>query len=154
MRCKGNYVPHRALRQQGVLHPHPQKVSDPLFQHSDFFEPRDLVQVKYEMLRRVETEKHPVSQAATAFGFSRPTFYQAQADFQRGGLVGLIPEKRGPRTAHKLTGEVLEFLRQQRLAEPSLRRAELVARVRQRFGLQVHPRSIERALRRQEKKRR
>ena len=45
-----------SLRQQGVLNPHPEKVADPLFHDSEFFDPRDLVQVKYEMLRRVRVE--------------------------------------------------------------------------------------------------
>ena len=33
----------------------------PLFASHDFFDPRDLVQVKYEMLRLVSVEKQPVS---------------------------------------------------------------------------------------------
>ena len=64
-----------ALRQQGCLNPHPEQVSDELFRTREFFDPRDLVQVQYEMLRRVETERLPVNQSAAAFGFSRPSFY-------------------------------------------------------------------------------
>jgi hypothetical protein len=85
-----------ALKRHGTLNPHPDVVTDPLFQTGDFFDPDDLVQVKYEMLRRVRVDKHPVSQSASAFGFSRPTYYQAEADFQRDGVMGLLPEKRGP----------------------------------------------------------
>jgi len=40
---------------------------------------RDVVQVKYEMLRRVRVDQVPMARAARAFGFSRPAFYQAQA---------------------------------------------------------------------------
>jgi hypothetical protein len=88
------------LQQQGTLNPHPEKVSDSLFQHSDFFDPQDLVQVKYEMLRRVKVDKHSVSRSATAFGMSRPTFYQAQMDFQQAhpGSTGLYPPAAGGRT--------------------------------------------------------
>lgn len=145
-------VKRQALRQQGALNPHPQKVSDPLFQYSDFFDPQDLVQVKYEMLRRVEVEHHPVSHSATAFGFSRPTFYQAQSDFRQGGLAGLVPQKRGPQGAHKLTPEVLDFIGRQRVDEPSLGGAALAKRIRERFGIVIHPRSIERGVLRQAKK--
>ena len=67
-----------SLRQQGVLNPHPEKVADPLFHGSEFFDPRDLVQVKYEMLRRVRVERASVTEVTQAFGFSRPVFYQAQ----------------------------------------------------------------------------
>ena len=68
-----------SLRHQGVLNPHPQKVADPLFLRGEFFDPRDLVQVKYEMLRRVRVEGASVTEVTLAFGFSRPVFYQAQA---------------------------------------------------------------------------
>ena len=88
-----------ALRQRGSLNPRPDRVADPLFAGSDFFDPRDLVQVKYEMVRRARVDGHPVSQSATAFGFSRPSFYQAQTLLARGGLAALVPQKPGPRPA-------------------------------------------------------
>jgi hypothetical protein len=80
-----------------------------LFRIGDLFDPDDLVQVKYEMLRRLRLDKQSVSQSASAFGFSRPTFYQAGEDFQRDGLAGLLPSKRGPHQGHKLTPEVLDL---------------------------------------------
>jgi transposase len=148
--------PHDAkrqiLRSQGTLNPRPEEVAHELFQDSDFFDPRDLLQVKYEMLRQVRVENQAVSQAAEAFGFSRPSFYQAQAGFAARGLAGLISQKRGPRHAHKLTAEVMAFVRQARAAEPSLRSEELAARVKKNFRLRVHPRSLERRLRQQQKK--
>ena len=64
-----------ALKRHGTLNPHPNAVTDPLFQTGDFFDRDDLVQVKYEMLRRVTVDKQSVTQSATAFGFSRPTYY-------------------------------------------------------------------------------
>jgi transposase len=142
------------LRQQGALHPHPEAVTDALFQHHEFFDPHDGVQVKYEMLRRVQIDQAPVNQAAHAFGFSRPSFYQAQVAFAQQGLAGLLPQKRGPRRAHKLNTEVMEFIVDRRTAEPRLSLEELVRQVQERFDMTVHPRSIERRLARQEKKRR
>ena len=150
-----NLTPDRkqlALRQQGTLHPHPEQVTDELFLTNEFFDARDLVQVKYEMLRRVQSDGQPVSRAAAAFGFSRPSFYQAQATFQQGGLPALIPHKRGPKQAHKLTAEVLAFVRQLRQQDASGRPADLAARVQQRYDITVHPRSVERALARSQKK--
>ncbi|MGD0228531.1 MAG: helix-turn-helix domain-containing protein [Terriglobia bacterium] len=142
------------LRAQGTLNPRPQEVAHALFQESDFFDPRDLLQVKYEMLRQVRVENQAVSHAAEAFGFSRPSFYLAQAGFAARGLAGLIPQKRGPRHAHKLTAEVMEFVQQARAAAPSLRSEELAARVKKAFRLRVHPRSLERRLGQQQKERR
>jgi len=137
----------QTLQQQGTLNPRPKDVQDELFLQNEFFDPRDLVQVKYEMLRRVETDGQSVTEAAASFGFSRPSFYQALCAFEQKGLVGLVPHKRGPKQAHKLTDE-------KRQEEPLLRPAELVRLVREQFGTTVHPRSIERRLRRHQKKHR
>jgi len=144
----------QALRQQACLNPRPDQVNDEFFRDSEFFDPRDLVQVKYEMLRRVQNDGHPVSQAATTFGFSRPSFYQAQAAFEQAGLAGLIPHKRGPKHGHKLTQEVVEFIQQRRQEDPSLRTLALVDLIAERFHRVVHPRSVERGLARHQKKRR
>jgi transposase len=144
----------RALQQEASLHPHPEQVTDELFLTQEFFDPHDLVQVKYEMLRRVQSEGQTVSQSAANFGFSRPSFYQAQAAFQQGGLPALMPQKRGPKRAHKLTAEVLAFMRQAQQEALSLRAAELALLVKEKYGITVHPRSIERALMRSQKKRR
>ena len=143
-----------ALREQGTLNPWPREVTDPLFAKDSFFDPRDLVQVKYEMLRRVQSEGHSVTGAATTFGFSRPSFYQAQSAFEEGGLASLVPHKRGPKQAHKLTDEVLVFILETRQKDPSVRTTELVRLIQERFGTKVHPRSIERSLLRHQKKRR
>jgi hypothetical protein len=143
-----------ALRAHGALHPRPQAVRDPLFGSHDFFDPRDLLQVKYEMLRRVDVEGAPVAQTADAFGFSRPTFYQAQIAFTQQGLAGLVPRKRGPHGAHKLDDAVMMFVATARAEDPTLSVRALLPRIHARFGLDVHPRSLERALRRAEKKRR
>ena len=144
----------RLLRQQGVLHPNAEAVTSALFQNSSFFDPNDLIQVKYEMLRRVGTEQIPVSRAAHEAGLSRPSFYQAQAALERDGLAGLIPQKSGPHGAHKLTARVLEFLNRQRTSQPGLKHAELASLVQQQLGVTVHPRTIERALAPRQKKRR
>jgi transposase len=144
----------QVLRQNGTLHPHPGSVTDPLFQNSDFFDARDLVQVKYEMLRRALIDKASVTEAASAFGFSRPAFYQAQAAFAEHGLAGLIPQKTGPRGAHKMSAEVIAFVRQIRGAGPALTIANLIERIQQQFGITVHRRTIQRHLQTQEKKRR
>lgn len=140
-----------ALRQGGLLNPRPERVTDELFHQSEFFDARDLLQVKYEMVRRVQVDGAPVTKSTAAFGFSRPSFYEAQAALERGGLAGLMPKKRGPRGAHKLGKEIMAFIGEAVAGDDSLGAVELVARVKGRFGVEVHPRSIERALERQKK---
>jgi transposase len=143
-----------ALREHGCLHPHPEKVTDELFASGEFFDARDLVQVKYEMLRRARIDGRPVSESAARFGLSRPSYYQAQAVFEEGGLPALLPKKPGPRRAHKLSEAVVTALEEALSAQPALRPEDLVRLVEKRFGISVHRRSVERALARQEKKRR
>jgi transposase len=142
----------QALREGGSLNPRPEDVTDPLFASDSFCDPRDLVQVKYEMLRRVETEGHSITRAATAFGFSRPSFYQALSALEQDGLAGLVPHKRGPKQAHKLTNEVMDFIADIRQKQPEVRIAELRRLIQERFGITVHPRSIQRSLLRHQKK--
>lgn len=140
-----------SLRRANTLHARADKVSDALFHRSVFFDPRDLVQVKYEMLRRARVDRVPVAQVARAFGLSRPAYYQARAAFERAGLLGLLPQKRGPRRAHKLAAPVLAFVRDTLEADPTLRAPEMARRIRSRFGVTVHPRTIERGLAREGK---
>jgi len=142
-----------ALRAQGTVNPRANDVRDPAFVDSEFFDPRDLIQVKYEMLRRVRADGHAVADAAASFGVSRPTFYKAQTDFERDGLGGLLPDKRGPRGPHKLTAKVMSFIARTVANEPSLDAAALVERIEQELSLRVHRRTVERALARSKKKR-
>ena len=149
----------QALQAQGAAHPHPQAVADPLCRDSAFFDPSDLVQVKYEMLRSVERDGRAVVEAAEAFGLSRPVYYVARELFNREGLPGLLPRKRGPKHPHKLTDEALAVLAQAvRAAERIPSGTELAALLAERCGIAAHPRSILRRLlpylRQEEKKRR
>src|SRR5215469_14320050 len=92
-----------ALRRHHALNPKPQAVQDPAFSGDNpFFDPNDLVQVKYEMLRRVREEGQRVSDASTAFGFSRPSYYEAHAAVAADGLPDLLPLHHGPPRAHQL----------------------------------------------------
>jgi transposase len=136
----------KTLRADGTLNASPEKVTDPKFQQSAFFDPRDLVQVKYEMLRRVVAENASVTNATAEYGVSRPTYYQAKASFDAAGIAGLVPKKRGPRGPHKLHGDVLAFLEKRIVPGKPIRARELAALIRRELDVDVHPRTIERAL--------
>jgi transposase len=135
-----------ALLAEGTLHSAPEQVRDPKFRAHAFFDPRDLVQVKYELLRRVSLEHASVTDATAEYGVSRPTYYQAKATFATAGLAGLVPRKRGPRGPHKLQGEALAFVEQHLVAGEPLRARALAQRLRQKCHLTIHPRTIERAV--------
>jgi transposase len=136
----------RELKRTGTLNPRPDSVSDSLFRENPFFDPKDLLQVRYEMLRRHRVEGVPIVEVATSFGISRPTVYQAQAAFQQAGLSGLLPKQRGPKERHKLSADVIDYVRSLRAAEPGLTTVACVQAIQKKFGLTVHRRSLERAL--------
>ena len=134
-----------SLAASRTLNPHPGGVpirpSPP-----GLLRPRDLVQVKYEMVRAVEAGQMGAGAAASAFGLARQSYYNARKALAGHGLAGLIPAKPGPKGGHKLTGAVTDFLEQHAAADPALSSAQLAAAVAGEFGVTVHKRSVERAL--------
>jgi transposase len=134
------------LRRHQTLNPHPERVRDNHFLENDFFDAQDLLQVKYEMLRKSRLEGASVSQVAASFGFSRPSFYQARRDYEQEGILGLLPQRRGPRHGHKLTAEAMAFMEQVLREDDTLSAAALARLLQERLGIRVHRRSIERSL--------
>lgn len=137
---------NEALIEEGTFNSSPEKVRDPKFQGSEFFDPQDVVQVRYEMLRRVSIDKVSVTEASDEYGVSRPTYYQARTNFDTAGIAGLVPAKPGPRSPHKIDDTVLAFLKARLVPGEPLRARNLAKLVRQDLDIELHPRTIERAL--------
>ena len=140
------------LKQAGLLHPHPERVQAPWFERDTFFDPHDIAQVKYEMLRSVQIDGVSKAAATTLFGVSRPTYYQAENEFTRAGLAGLLPRQRGPKGAHKLDTQLMNFIEVQQQQRGPLGASRLAELILAQFGITVHPRSIERAITRKKKR--
>ena len=136
----------QVLAREGALNPHPEAIRDPLFTGNPFFDPKDLVQVRYEMVRRHSVDGGSISDVATAFGVSRPTFYKAQGALAAAGLVGLVPRPRGPKAGHKISDEVVTFVIDLKTAHPELTTPQCLAAIETQFSIKVHRRSLERAL--------
>lgn len=135
------------LEAAGVLNPNPQQVKDQKFSlPHGFFDPRDKVQVKYEMLRAHEVDGDNVSEAAPRFGYTRESFYTSKERFETEGIPGLVDRKRGRKGPDKLTEEILEFLRQSKRQDPRLTGARLCEMVTQRYGVKLHKRTVEKAV--------
>jgi len=149
---KGNTAKKQALGQNGTLNKNAARVVDPKFRNMAFFDPNDIVQVKYEMLRSAQKNGVGVLKASKTYGFSRITFYKVSRAFRECGLMGLLPQKKGPRRAHKLSGEVMEFVSELLERKPDIGSAGIRQEIKDRFDLTVHKRSIERAINRSKKK--
>jgi len=141
------------LAQCAALHPHPQRVQDALFRGSTFFDPRDLIQVRYEMVRRFRVNGHAAVGVARSFGVSRQSLYALAQAFQERGLPGLFPSKRGPKAPSKCTDEVLAFVRARLAESPWLTPDELLSDIQRRLGVHLHRRTLQRQLKRLGKKR-
>ncbi|WP_249402349.1 helix-turn-helix domain-containing protein [Streptomyces sp. YIM 121038] len=135
-----------ALAASRSLNPCPELVTDAEFLASPFCDPRDVVQVKYEMVRRVRVDKVSVAEAARAFGYCRQTFYEIAAALDAGGPMALVPGKPGPKGPRKLTEAVMTRVEEWTRDAPVPGARALAVRVEAEFGFTVHPRSIERAL--------
>jgi transposase len=135
-----------ALDKDGALNPHPEAIRDAVFTGNPFFDAKDLVQARYEMVRRHRVDGVAISEASTNFGVSRPTFYKAQKALQRAGLPGLLPSQRGPKGSHKISTEVVAFAVELRAANPQLTTSQCLVEIATKFGVKVHRRSLERAL--------
>ncbi|MGA8897988.1 helix-turn-helix domain-containing protein [Bradyrhizobium sp.] len=136
----------KALAQDGVLNRNPDAIRDVLFSGNPFFDPKDLVQVRYEMVRRHQVDGAAISKVAAAFGVSRPTFYKAQDALETAGLAGLLPSPRGPKGGHKISAEVIAYVAELKAEIPELTTPQCLDAIEQHFGVKVHRRSLERAL--------
>jgi transposase len=145
-KAKSRNEKREALARDGALNLHPEAVRDALFADNAFFDPADLVQVRYEMVRRHEVDDQAISEVAANFGVSRPTFYKAQAALATAGLAGLLPRQRGPKGGHKLSQEMLAFDTELRAGSPVITMPERLAALEARFDVRVHRRSLERAV--------
>src|ERR1035441_4116277 len=60
----------QALEASRTLNPRPERVADPAFGPGGFFDPADLVQVKYEMVRKAEAGEGPAGRGGGGGVFS------------------------------------------------------------------------------------
>ena len=141
----------QSLRDHNVLYKNAGRVADELFQSLDFFDSRDLIQVKYEMVRRVQKNGWSVKRAASVFGFSRISYYKTLHLIETQGLIGLMPKKRGPKQATKITDAVIAFIEERLEKTPGLSSPKLKNLLASELGVHVHKRTIERALQRKKK---
>jgi len=134
------------LKENGTYNPKYASVIAPHFQKGIFFDPRDMLQVKYEMLRSVDTGEHTVTEASQQFGLSRESFYNTRDAYAAGGLQALIPRKTGPKGAHKLTETGRNFIDRYQADHPAASASEINNRMKENTGICVHNRTVERYL--------
>jgi len=135
------------LRQAGLLHPHPDRVRDPVFlDQPDFFDSHDLLQVHYELLRAHLIAGDKVAGVCRRFGVSRQTFYNLQARFLERGSSGLLPGRPGPKGPSKLSHEVASFAEKELAGDEDISGALLASRIDAQLDVSLHKRTVEKLL--------
>lgn len=132
------------LLENGTYNRNYDKVTEQRFINDDFFDPRDLVQVKYEMLRAVRESGRSVEETADKFGFSRSGFYKIKAAFEEEGVSALVPHKSGPQNARKLTEEYQQFIDNYLLENPGVSSKTIAIMLKTERGFEISKRTIER----------
>src|SRR6266436_3940172 len=135
-----------ALSQDGVLNPNPEAVRDDLFTGNPFFDAKDLVQVRYEMVRRPPDRRH-CNQGCCRDVRRHPADLlqgpeRAADDWSCWSAAEQTRSQERPQDLHR--GGCLRCRSQNR--SPALTTSQCVGAIETRFGIKVHRRSLERAL--------
>ena len=140
------------LKKFGCINPSPEKVKDICFNSNSFFDPEDLMQVKYEMIRKVKTNESNVTQACRDFGFSRVSFYKILKIFDEFGISGFIPKTTGPTKGHKLTPEIHDYIKDI-ISKPMKISAKEISRIiKDVYSVELSIRTINRCITKIKKK--
>ena len=134
----------RKLQRSPKRSPRAQAVRAPEFLDANqpFYDPNDYVQVRYEMLRKVFVEAHPVVATARLYGLSRQRFYQVRDGFERAGVAGLLEGRPGRKEPTKLTPAIVTFIHRCREEDPSRSGAQIRDAVQAGFGVVVTTRTV------------
>ena len=134
------------LRKEGLVNPKPERVLHSLFQTHEFFDPFDLPQVRYEMLRIARVEQTAVTEACRLFGFSREYFYRLERDFMAHGYAGLLGSIRGRRPLIALNQELVNFIVHRKMTDPDLTGENLRKELKTTYRVECSRRTVERTV--------
>jgi transposase len=134
------------LRSEGLLNPRPERVTHPLFETLDFFDPLDLPQVRYEMLRAARVDKVSVADACRMLGLSREYFYRLERKFMERGYVALLGSPNGRPPLLALNQEVLCYIVYRKLEQPSLSGEQLRKEILKLHKVDCSRRTVERLI--------
>ena len=135
-----------ALKGGGCFNPNYANVTASIFNKTPFFDKRDIVQVKYEMIRAASNDEGTITKISNDYGFSRNSYYQISKTFHNGGLCALVPKKVGPKKPHKLSAEVAAFIDSFLEGSPNTKVKEISVAIKTSMGIDIHTRTIYRYL--------
>ena len=135
------------LKQENLENSRADRVTHELFKNINFFDPYDLPQVRYEMLRTVHAEDTSVVNTCKLFGFSREIYYRLERKFMEEGLVCLLgSSKAGRRPLIALNQEIVNYIVYRKIDSPDLSGADLCKEICEIYKVDCSQRTVERLL--------
>jgi len=128
----------------GTYYKRYQSVKKQGFRVGGFYDPMDIIQVKYEMIREAQDSGRSIRDVAEDFGFSRTAYYAIKEGFDTCGMLAFIPEKKGPREQHKLTVTLRELIDEYTAVHPKASAAAIAGVILSEKGVSISKRTIER----------
>lgn len=132
------------LIKNGTYNKNHDKVQKKAFQEDEFYDPMDVVQVRYEMIKDASGGGRAIEQVTSEYGYSRASYYHIMDNFKKGGMLALVPEKTGPKTARKLTDDLREYVTKYIEANPSASSSKIASEIQRNKGIAISKRTIER----------
>jgi len=132
------------LEREGLINPKPERVSHPFFETLNFFDPLDLPQVRYEMIRAARVENNSVAKACKLFGFSREYFYKLERSFMARGYVALLGSTMGRRPIIALNQEIVNFIVHRKIEQPTISGENLRQELQKLYHVDCSRRTVER----------
>lgn len=116
---------------------------DMLARAYDFFDAEESVQRKYEMLRVHSIDGVTITESAKRFGYTRKTFYECKERFEKGGILGLMDRKKGPKKPRKVTPHIDKRIFELRAKNLSITE---IADIMKSEGISISFKTVERRL--------
>jgi len=105
----------------------------------------DAVTSRLLMLIEGQCEGLGPALAAQKYGLSRQRYYQVQKQFQENGVLGLVSQKRGPKSNSVRTDEVERQVIRHRFLDPDAS-VDVIAQKLRQSGFEISTRSVERVI--------
>lgn len=134
------------LEKEGFLNPKPDRIVHPLFKTLSFFDPLDLPQVRYELLRCARGGECSVLAACEEFGFSREYFYKLDRTFMERGYVALLGSQVGRRPLIALNQEIVSYVVMEKMKRPKASGDELRKEIEKLYKVECSTRTVERVI--------
>lgn len=132
------------LLTNGTFNKNHAKVTKANFRNGGFYDPMDIVQVRYEMIRDADVSTGTIEQVSNEYGYSRASYYHIRDNFENGGMAALIPDKTGPREPRKFTDEIQEYVNDYIGRNPSASSSQIADEIESSKGVTVSKRTVER----------